>query len=72
MDLSHSSRHLPGRLAVLVLRDGDKTPVWAPIGGGPGGGKRTGVGQGRRTGWADGFPETLRCSAINFLTHSLK
>lgn len=48
MDLSHSSRHLPGRLAVLVLRDGDKTPVWAPIGGSPGGGekKRTGVGQG--------------------------
>lgn len=35
MDLSHSSRHLPGRLAVLVLRDGDKTPVSAAIGGGP-------------------------------------
>lgn len=33
MDLSHSGRHLPGRLAVLVLRDGDKTPVSAPIGG---------------------------------------
>lgn len=27
MDLSHSGCHLPGRLAVLVLRDGDKTPV---------------------------------------------
>ena len=36
MDLSHSSRHLPGRLAVLVLCDGDKTPVWAAIGGGAG------------------------------------
>lgn len=34
MDLSHSGRHLPGRLAVLVLRDGDKTPVLATIGGG--------------------------------------
>lgn len=38
MDLSHSGRHLPGRLAVLVLRDGDKTPVSVPIGGGGGGG----------------------------------
>ncbi len=38
MDLSHSSRHLPARLAVLVLCDGDKTPVSAPIGGGVGGG----------------------------------
>lgn len=37
MDLSHSSRHLPGRLAVLVLCDGDKTPVSSPIGGGVGG-----------------------------------
>lgn len=46
MDLSHSSRHLPARLAVLVLRDGDKTPVSAAIGGGPGGeGERTGVGR---------------------------
>lgn len=44
MDLSHSSRHLPARLAVLVLRNGDKTPVSAPTGGGPGEGKRTGVG----------------------------
>lgn len=35
MDLSHSGCHLPGRLAVLVLRDGDKTPVSsARIGGG--------------------------------------
>lgn len=32
MDLSHSSRHLPGRLAVLMQCDGDKTPVSAPIG----------------------------------------
>ena len=54
MDLSHSSRHLPGRLAVLVLRDGDKTPVSAPIGGGPGGGKkdRRGMGGGPG-GWMD-------------------
>lgn len=34
MDLSHSGRHLPARLALLALRDGDKTPVWAGIGGG--------------------------------------
>lgn len=53
MDLSHSSHHLPGRLAVLVLCDGDKTPVSAPIGGGAGGGKRTGVGweEDRVGGW---------------------
>lgn len=38
MDLSHCGRHLPGRLAVLVLRDGDKTPVLVLVGG------RTGVG----------------------------
>ena len=49
MDLSHSSRHLPGRLAVLVLRDGDKTPVSAPIGGCVGGGKGP-AWDGRRTG----------------------
>lgn len=72
MDLSHSSRHLPGRLAVLVLCDGDKTPVSAPIGGGHwwwGGGPAW---DGRRTGCGDGLPETLRCSAINFPTHGLK
>lgn len=27
---------------------------------------------GGRARWVDGFPETLRCSAINFPTHSLK
>lgn len=75
MDLSHSSRHLPARLAVLVLCDGDKTPVSAPIGGGVGGvgwGERGPAWDGRRTGRGDGFPETLRCSAINFPTHGLK
>lgn len=71
MDLSHSSRHLPGRLAVLVLCDGDKTPVSAPIGGCVGGGGAVGWGKDRRgmgggLGGEDGFPETLRCSAINF------
>lgn len=58
MDLSHSRRHLPGRLALLVLRDGDKTPVWAPIGGERGGG-------GRAEEVGKGFPETPRCWAIN-------
>lgn len=76
MDLSHSSRHLPGRLAVLVLCDGDKTPVWAPIGGGAfGGGGRGEEGpawDGRRNGCGDGFPEMLRCTAIKFPTHGLK
>lgn len=78
MDLSHSSRHLPGRLAVLVLCDGDKTPVSSAIGGGGGGcwlggrGRKDGAWDGRRTGCGDGFPETLRCSAINFPTHGLK
>lgn len=33
MDLSHCGHHLPGRLAVLVLRDGDKTPVSVLVGG---------------------------------------
>lgn len=64
MDLSHCGRHLPGRLAVLVLRDGDKTPVSVLVG--------EGLAWDGRTGWADGFPETLRCSAINFPTHGLK
>lgn len=51
MDLSHSGCHLPGRLAVLVLRDGDKTPVSSPrIGGGlASGGGGGGDGCGRRT-----------------------
>lgn len=71
MDLSHSSRHLPGRLAVLVLRDGDKTPVSAPIGGCVGGWKDR-RGMGGALGGGDGFPETLRCFAINFPTHGLK
>lgn len=44
MDLSHSSCHLPGRLAVLALHDGDKTPVSAATGGGRGSRKRAGVG----------------------------
>lgn len=62
MDLSHSARHLPGRLAVLVLRDGDKTPVLATIGGGVLAG---GAGRGRRSGaGGKGFPEMLRCSVI--------
>lgn len=52
MDLSHSSRHLPGRLAVLVLCDGDKTPVSAPIGGGIGGGVGGGFG-GTGAGWEE-------------------
>lgn len=57
--MSHSGRHLPGRLAVLVLRDGDKTPVLATIGGGVLAG---GAGRGSRAG--EGFPEMLRCSVI--------
>lgn len=65
MDLSHSGCHLPGRLAVLVLRDGDKTPVSsARIGGGlPSGGRGSGVvGGGPVRG--EGFPEMLGCFAI--------
>lgn len=59
MDLSHSSHHLPGRLAVLALCDGDKTPVSAPIGGGPGGGG----GKGRRGigGGLGGWMDFLKC-----------
>ena len=54
MDLSHSSRHLPGRLAVLVLRDGDKTPVSAAIGGRALVGKRDRRGMGGGPGgWMD-------------------
>lgn len=73
MDLSHSSRHLPGRLAVLVLCDGDKTPVWAPRLVVASAGERISVGweEEDRAG-GDGFPETLRCSAINSPTHGLK
>lgn len=72
MDLSHSSRRLPGRLAVLVLRDGDKTPVVVLFGGeGPAWDgrrrRRTKRRRGRRNEWVDGFPEMLRCFAINFL-----
>jgi len=40
MDLSHSSHHLTGRLAVLLLHDGDKTPVLVMLGGGGGGDQR--------------------------------
>lgn len=46
MDLSHSSRHLRGRLAVLALCDGDKTPVLVAVGG---------KGVKRRTGWVEVF-----------------
>lgn len=68
MDLSHSSRRLPGRLAVLVLRDGDKTPVVGLFGGeGPMRDGRRRRRKKRRSGWVDGFSEMLRCFAINFL-----
>lgn len=75
MDLSHSGCHLPGRLAVLVLRDGDKTPVSsARIGGGFPSGRRGRDGGGRRTGAWGKLPwiaEMFRNNATP-ITHSLK
>lgn len=75
MDLSHSGCHLPGRLAVLVLRDGDKTPVSsARIGGGlPSGGRGSGGG-GRRTSAWGRLPWNAKmfCNNATLIKHRLK
>lgn len=75
MDLSHSGCHLPGRLAVLVLRDGDKTPVSSAwIGGGLPSGGRGREGGGRRTSAWGKLPwnAEMFCNNANLITRSLK